>query len=130
LKQPSLLEPDEFDPKVTDPRHEGEERFFEMLDIEEAAVWARRGGIAVHRNFDVTGMEIGGRIRSGQAYHVMCLNRDTLVAWGEKNGQRERWLQPPKREDAHGLFGGIWHYDVFGGPARRMERRMGIPPLE
>ncbi len=98
-----------------------------MLDVEEAAAWARKGGVAVHRNFDVTGMRIGGRVRNGTAYHVMASDRTLLVAWGRRNGQREAWLQRPR---ARGLFAGIWHYDVFGGPARAMERRLNILPLE
>src|SRR2546427_534687 len=52
----------------------GEERFFEMLYIEAAAAWARAGGIAIHRNFDVTGIRIGGRVRSGRA--------DRKARWG------------------------------------------------
>ncbi len=28
------------------------------------------GGIAIHRNFDVDGLVIGGRQRSGPAFHV------------------------------------------------------------
>jgi hypothetical protein len=101
----------------------GEERFFEMFDILEAEAWAEAGGIAVHRNFDVTGMRIGGRVRQGPAYHVFG-REDVLLAWGRRNGQRAVWLQ-----DAHE---DRWppHFDVFGRPARTMERRLRIPPQE
>src|SRR6266496_586341 len=101
----------------------GEERFFEMLEILEAAEWARGGGIAVHRNFDVTGLVIGGRTRQGGAYHVFG-RMDLLLEWGHRNGQRPSWVQPG---DDAGDFEDLPHFDVFGGPARRLEARMGIP---
>jgi len=123
LNQPSLLEPDESDLNVATPRHEGEERFFEMDEILEATAWAEKGGIAVHRGLILDGMKVGTKVRSGQHYHVMCLNRDTLIAWGRRNSQRTSWLQPPTHSRD------VWHYDVFGGPARRMEQRMGIEEL-
>lgn len=105
------------------PVSPGEERYFEMDEILEATAWAERGGIAVHQGLILDGMKVGTKVRSGQHYHVMCLNRETLIAWGRKNGQRTSWLQPPTRHRD------VWHYDVFGGPARAMERRMGIQEL-
>lgn len=103
-----------------------EERFFELPEILSAAAWARAGGIAVHRNFDVTGMRIGARVRAGQAYHVFG-PREALLVWGRRNGQRPEWIQDP---DQFGEFEGVWHFDVFGGPARRVEARLGIQPLD
>jgi hypothetical protein len=95
-----------------------------MFGIEEAAVWALAGGIAVHRNFEVDGLEIGGKTRSGTAYHVFGL-REALLAWGSRNRQKPAWLQHTKEDAREG-----WppHFDVFGSPARRLEQRLSIPP--
>ena len=123
MRQPSLFDSaDGFTREaILTPLHPGEERYFRMGEILEAIEWAERDGIAVHQGLILDGMKVGTKVRSGQHYHVMCLNRDTLVAWGKRNGQRVSWLQPPTHN------GDVWHYDVFGGPARRMERRMEIP---
>jgi hypothetical protein len=102
----------------------GEERFFELHRILAAARWARQGGIAVHRNFEVDGMRIGRRVRQGMAYHVFG-QREALLAWGRRNAQRPAWLQDA---DEFGDFEGVYHFDVFGQPARRLEERLEIPP--
>lgn len=94
--------------------------YYRMMELHEALAYAAAGGIAVHQNFKVDGMHIGGKVRSGRAYHVLGL-KPQLIAWGRTHGQRESWLQEPT-----GLAPEVWHYDVFGGPARRMEREMGI----
>lgn len=99
-----------------------EVRFFEFMDILNAAEWARSGGIAVHRNFDLDGIKVGIKVREGVAWHVLSSDREALVAWGKKYGQRESWLQGPR---TRGLFEGIWHYDVFGAPGRRLLRESG-----
>lgn len=104
----------------------GEERYFAMFDIEEAIAWAKDGGIAVHQNFMVDGLKIGGRVRQGRAYHVFGL-REALLAWGNRNGQRAPWMQ--WSEDDRRVADPP-HFDVFGAPARKVEARLGIPTSE
>jgi hypothetical protein len=92
----------------------GEERFFAMREIREARDWALAGGIAIHRNFDVDGLVIGSRRRSGPAFHVFG-NESVLLEWGRRYRLNPRWLQHNGRNRG-------WppHFDVFGGLARRL----------
>ncbi len=90
----------------------GEERYFRMMEINEASAWAHAGGIAIHRNFNVDGLTIGGRRRSGAAFHVLG-QQDVLLEWGRRNGQRPHWIEAEQRTLPP-------HFDVFGGPARRL----------
>jgi hypothetical protein len=95
----------------------GEERYFEVREIMEAVAWAKAGGIAVHQNLDYSGTVIGGRARSGPFLHVFG-KREALLAWGVTHGMNGRWIQ---RED--GIFPP--HFDVFGGPARKLLAQLG-----
>lgn len=104
------------------PTFFGQEKVFDMMEIREAATWGAAGGIAIHRNFDVDGMTIGGKVRSGRAYHVFGREKE-LLEWGKRNGQSAAWLQPEKRAK-DGALQFPPHFDVFGGPARAMERRL------
>lgn len=90
----------------------GTEQIFGWRDIEEAVAWANGGGIAHHRNFDVDGMRIGGRVRSGPAFHTFGLEPQ-LFEWGRKHRFPKTWMQP-----AEGMFPP--HFDVFGALARQL----------
>jgi hypothetical protein len=95
----------------------GEERFFDMRAIQKARDWALAGGIAIHRNFDVDGLLIGGRRRSGPAFHVFG-NEAVLLEWGRRYRLNPRWLQHNGNDRG-------WppHFDVFGRPAQRLAER-------
>lgn len=84
-------------------------KYFPMMKLDAAMTYAASGGIAVHQNFNV-----------GRAYHVLGL-RPQLIEWGRSHGQRINWLQEPTE-----LHPNIWHYDVFGSPARKLERELNI----
>ena len=91
-------------------------RYFDRREVREAMTYALSGGIAVHRNFDVDGITIGGKVRKGAAFHVLG-SRASLLAWGLGRGLSARWLQPPTARRQ-----GVWHFDVFGAGAIRLER--------
>ena len=91
-----------------------EVRFFEMEEIREARAWVVEGGIAIHRNFDLDGLSVGGKVRSGPAWHVLGPEA-ALLEWGQAHHLNPTWLQhagDPRRV----------HWDVFGALARRLEK--------
>lgn len=90
----------------------GEERIFGWHDLREAIAWADAGGVAHHRNFDVDGMKIGVRVRSGPAFHTLA-QEDVLIEWGRKHRFPRYWIQ--RKE---GIFPP--HFDVFGALARQL----------
>jgi hypothetical protein len=95
----------------------GQERFFGLLEIEEARDWALADGIAIHRNFDVDGIRIGGKVRHGPAFHVFG-QEPALLDWARRYRLNPNWIQDRRASDG-------WppHFDVFGGLAVRIEAR-------
>jgi hypothetical protein len=91
-----------------------EVRFFQTMELREAYAWVAEGGIAIHRNFDLDGIAVGGRVRSGPAWHVLG-PEEALLEWGHAHNLNPAWLQSrgnPRRV----------HWDVFGALARRLEK--------
>ncbi len=50
-------------------------RFFSLLEIPDAVVWAERGNIAIHENY---------HSRRRQSYHVICGDKDNLLRFCHK----------------------------------------------
>jgi hypothetical protein len=94
------------------------ERYFARRDIREAIVFAERGGIAVHRNFDsYDGRRSPGGLTMRKPFvHVIGL-RPQLEEWGRRHGLRPEWIQPEKRRR-------VAHYDVFGTFAQALIDRL------
>jgi hypothetical protein len=95
-----------------------EVRYFAAEEIREAREWAGGGGIAIHRNFDVDGMVVGGKVRQGAAWHVLG-PQDALLEWGLAHHLNPSWLQHPG--DPRRV-----HWDVFGALARKLERQAEV----
>jgi hypothetical protein len=84
------------------------------MEIREALEWAANGGIAIHRNFNLDGVVVGGKARSGPAWHVLG-PEDVLLEWGREHNLNPTWLQYPGNPRRV-------HWDVFGALARKLAK--------
>lgn len=82
---------------------EGHIRTFERREIAEALAWARAGGVALHF-FRWSHPRFG----TGEYCHILCADRERLIAFGARFGYVPALLQPPRRGR------GVWHYDAYG----------------
>ena len=78
-------------------------RAFERREIAAALAWARAGNIALHF-FRWSHPRYG----TGEYCHVLCADRERLIAFGALFGWVPAVLQPPQRGR------GVWHYDAYG----------------
>jgi len=99
------------------------ERYFERREIRAALDFARTGGIAVHRNFDVYdgARSPRGMVMRKPFLHVIGL-RPVLEQWGAGFGLRPEWIQPEKRRE-------VAHFDVFGEFAEALIERLSPPSI-
>jgi len=94
-------------------------RAFERREVGEALAWARAGGIALHF-FRWSHPRYG----TGEYCHVLCADRERLIAFGAGFGWVPAVLQPPRRER------GVWHYDAYGWRTlalRRLVAALNVP---
>ena len=93
-----------------------DERYYPLKRLREAMAHARRGGIAVHRNFAFyDGTVLRGVSRPGPFLHVLG-RREVLTEWGKAYGLHPEWMQQERD--------GVAHYDVHGQLACHLINRL------
>ncbi len=80
---------------------------FELREIWEARAFASEGGVAVHRNFNVTPHRGGARIRGDrETWHIFSSDREALVRVDRAVGLKRSWIPPMD-------VLGIYRFDYF-----------------
>lgn len=88
----------------------GEWRYFSMMQLREAQVHAKAGGIAVHH----TGFPFRRWLFTA---HLFAKDNVTLRQAIRRTGANEKWIQYPGTPDEH--------FDLMGGPLERAMRLCG-----